>query len=305
MTKSILITGGSGFLGGNLVAIAAVLAETYFTYHSSPYPTDRSGSAICMDVTDPAQTEKIVEEISPAVIIHAAAVTDASCCEEHQHEAWDVNVVGTRNVASAAERVGARLIYASTDMVFSGGDSFYSENDTPNPTHLYGKTKLKGEQIVQSLSSNYCIARIALVYGCSANKAKCFTEAIVERVGRGESVCLFVDEYRTPVYAKNLCNALLELVEREDLQGIYHLAGPERLSRFEFGLKLAEIFGLDPNLLVPVSVDDVAFAYDRPRDCSLNHDKAASMLSTRFWNVEESLNDMKKVWVPQRPSTLT
>ncbi len=302
--KPLLITGGSGFLGGNLVSIAAGLGETYFTYHTSPCPAESSGAAICMDVTDQAQTEKIVSEISPAVIIHAAAITDAGYCEEHQQDAWDINVSGTRNVASAAEKVGARLIYASTDMVFSGGDSFYSEGDTPNPVHYYGKTKLMGEQIVQSVSSNYCIARIALVYGRSANNSKCFTETILEKLGRGESVRLFVDEYRTPIYAKNLCNAFLELAERDDLQGIYHLAGSERLSRFEFGLRLAEIFGLDKKLLVPVSVGDVSFAYNRPRDCSLSHDKAASVLSTRFWNVEESLNDMKEGWVPQRGSSL-
>jgi dTDP-4-dehydrorhamnose reductase len=304
MTKCILITGGSGFLGGNLVSIASQTRETYFTYHSSPCPIESSVAGICVDVTDQAQTEKIIRGISPAIIIHAAAVTDASYCEEHQHEAWDVNVVGTRNVASAAEKVGARLIYVSTDMVFDGGDSFYSESDTPNPGHFYGKTKLMGEQIVQSLSSNHCIARIALVYGCSANASRCFTETILERVGKGESVRLFVDEYRTPVYAKNLCNALLELAEREDLHGIYHLAGPERLSRFEFGVKLAEIFGLDPNLLVPVSVDDAVFAYDRPKDRSLNHDKAASVLKTRFWNTEESLQDMKNGWLARQISSL-
>jgi dTDP-4-dehydrorhamnose reductase len=295
MTKPLLITGGSGFLGGNLVSIASTLCETYFTYHSSPCPTESPGAAICMDVTDQAQTEKIVQEISPAVIIHTAAVTNAGYCEEHQQAAWDINVNGTRNVASAAEKVGARLIYASTDMVFSGTNSFHSERDSPNPGHHYGKTKLMGEQIVQSVCSNYCIARIALVYGRSANESKCFTETMLDRMGRGESVRLFVDEYRTPIYAKNLCHALLELAEREDLQGIYHLAGPERLSRFEFGLKLAEIFGLDKKLLNPVSVDDVAFAYERPRDCSLSHTKATGVLNTRFWNVEEALNDMKSM----------
>lgn len=296
--KPLLITGGSGFLGGNLVSIVAGLGETCFTYHSSPCPPDSSGAAICMDVTNQAQTEKIVREISPAVIIHTAAATNAGYCEKHQQAAWDINVNGTRNVASAAEKVGARLIYASTDMVFGGGESYYSESDTPNPGHYYGKTKLMGEQMVQSVSSNYCIVRIALAYGCSANRAKCFTETILERVGQSESVRLFVDEYRTPVYSKNLCHALSELAGREDLQGIYHLAGPERLSRYEFGLKLAEIFGFDKKLLIPVSLDDITFGYERPRDLSLNHDRAASVLSTRFWNVEESLNDMKSAWLP-------
>ncbi len=295
----LLIIGGSGFLGGNLVSLASEFAQTYFTYHCSPCPTNRSDVATCMDITDKAETERLVRKISPTVIIHAAALTDSGFCEEHQQAAWEINVDGVRNVAHAAEQVGARLIHTSTDMVFDGSRSYYSERDIPKPVHFYGKTKLMGEQILQSLSSNYCIARIALVYGRSANQSKCFTEAIIEKLKLGEKVRLFVDEFRTPVYAKNVCEILLELAEKDDLQGIYHLAGPERLSRFEFGVRLAASFGLDRDLLVPVTVDSVAFGYDRPRDCSLKHDKAVGVLETRFWNIEESLKDMKERCEPQ------
>lgn len=296
MMKSLLIIGGSGFLGGNLIALASEITQTYFTYLCSPSPTYRSDTAICMDITDKAQTEGLVRKISPTVIIHAAALTDSGLCEQDRQAAQEINVEGVRNVVCAAEQVGARLIYTSTDMVFDGKRSLYSERDIPQPAHFYGKTKLMGEQIVQSLSFNYCIARIALVYGRSANQSKCFTEAIIEKLTREEKVSLFVDEFRTPVYAKNLCHALIELAEKEDLQGIYHLAGPERLSRYGFGLRLAETFGLDRDLLVPVSVDSVAFGYDRPRDCSLSHEKATGVLESRFWNIEESLKDMKARW---------
>lgn len=291
--ESLLITGGSGFLGANLALMASFYWKTYVTYHSSPIRDKRLGVALHLDIKNRDEVEKIVYKISPKVIIHAAAITNSDFCVEHQKLAWEVNVNGTKNIVSAAKLVKARLIYISTDLVFKGDKGLYSEEDIPAPLCYYGKTKLEGEKIVSSLSSNYCIARTSLIYGWSLNSSKCFVEIMIDNLNNGREVRVFMDEYRTPIYVKNLCEILIELAKREDLQGLYHICGSQRLSRFELGLKLSKIFDFNKDLIIPISVDDFSFKDKRPKDCSMRNDKAKSVLKTKFWSVEEGLKNMK------------
>ena len=292
--ERLLITGGSGFLGGNLAAIATSCWETYVTYHSTPILKRRFGVALHLDIRNKDEVESILCELSPKVVIHAAALTDLDYCAEHQKAAWEINVRGTENVALAAEHVKARLIYVSTDSVFKGDEGLYSEDDLPEPLGYYGQTKLEGERIVSSLSSNYCIARASLLYGWSLNSSRCFTETMINDLRNKREVKLFVDEYRTPMYVKNLCEMFLELAARDELQGIFHIGGSQRLSRFEFGLRIAQEFGFNEKYINPVSVKTFPFVDKRPRDCSMRNEKAASILKAKFWSIEQGLKDMKQ-----------
>lgn len=290
--ESLLITGGSGFLGGNLALMAPNCWKTFISYHLNPISYQKLYTALHLDVTDRDETERIVSEIKPKVIIHTSAVTSFDYSAEHREVAWNINVKGTENVVSASEKVGSRLIYLSTDLVFDGNKSFYSEEETPVPICFYGKTKLEGEKIVSSISSNYCIARTALIFGQSQNSSKCFTETMIDNMDKGKEVRLFVDEYRTPINVENLCDILLEMAERKDLQGLYNICGRERLSRYEFGLKLAGVFGFNRELLIPNSTDNFSFKDKRPKDCSMKNKRAVNALDSSFWSIEEGLVKM-------------
>ncbi len=293
--ERLLITGGSGFLGGNLASLATCCWETYTTYHSSPIPERGFGTAYYVDIGKEDEVRRLIDKLSPKVVIHAAAITHLDFCAQHQRVAREVNVRGTENVALAAEQVKARLIYVSTDSVFKGDEGLYSEDDLPEPLGYYGQTKLEGERIVSSLSSNYCIARASLLYGWSLNSSRCFTETMIDDLRNKREVKLFVDEYRTPMYVKNLCEMFLELAARDELQGIFHIGGSQRLSRFEFGLRIAQEFGFNEKYINPVSVKTFPFVDKRPRDCSMRNEKAASILKAKFWSIEEGLKDMKRV----------
>jgi dTDP-4-dehydrorhamnose reductase len=118
---------------------------------------------------------------------------------------------------------------------------------------------------------------------------------MIENLKNRTKVKLFVDEYRTPIYIKNLCEILLELAKRRDLQGIYHICGSKRLSRFEFGLKLSEIFGFNKELIIPISINDFPFKDKRPKDCSMRNENIISDLKIRPWNIEEGLKNMREV----------
>ncbi len=288
--KRVLITGTAGFLGGALASRASSRWKTHLAYHSTLIDANAADGVVKLDVTDGEAAKRAIHDVAPDVIVHAAALTDSNYCAENRETAREVNVTGAGNMARAAEEIGARLIYLSTDLVFDGEGRYYTEEDSPTPVCFYGQTKLEGEQAVSSLCSKSCIARTALIYGFSSNSSRCFTEVMIENLGKGKKLTLFTDEYRTPVYIGNICDMLVELVDKEDARGVFHIAGPERLSRFDFGRELVEAFGFGKEHLIPVSVDDFAFKDPRPRDCSL--ESVRTELKTRAWSPRRGLTKM-------------
>ncbi len=171
--------------------------------------------------------------------------------------------------------------------------SVYSETDIPDPCCVYGKTKFGGEKCV--VCSDYCIARIALVYGRSLSPKKCFTETIADTLEKGNQIRLFTDEYRSPIYVRDLCGILLEMAGRRDLKGLFHVCGHERISRFDFGRKLARIFGCDENLVVPVSMNEFRFMDKRPKDCSMKNRDLSAVLKTEIMGISDGLKDMRHI----------
>ncbi len=300
--KTLLITGASGFLGGCLARRASSCWKTYAAYHTAPIDDERADATLRLDVTDREEVKRAIHEAAPDVVVHAAAVTDSNYCAENREEAWAINVKGTENMAVAAEEIGARLIYLSTDLVFDGEGRFYTEEDAPRPVCYYGKTKLEGEKAVSSSCSDYRIVRTALIYGSSSNSSRCFTEIMMENLKKGKDLTLFTDEYRTPVYIGSVCDILLELAERETPAGVFHAAGPERMSRFDFGVKLVEVFGFGKERLIPVSVNDFPFKDKRPKDCSMRSDKIRGALKTKIWGLERGLTEMKQAGAIDEPA---
>jgi len=290
----LLITGGSGFLGGNLALAASSMWNTFVTYYSSPVNNKKFVHPLKIDIANKNDVENLVNRISPAIIIHTSAITNFNYCAENQEKAWQTNVIGTENIVLAAEKIKARLIYISSDLVYSGNKSFSSENDVPSPESYYGKTKLEGEKMVSSISSNYCIARISLSYGFSINTSLCFTEVMINKLKERKKIKLFHDEYRTPIYIDNLCKILLEITKKDNLKGLFNICGPDRISRYEFGIQLSKIFEFDEELVIPISIDEFNFKDKRPKDCSMNNKKAMNVLETKFWSIEEGLKDMKR-----------
>lgn len=280
MQGSLLITGSSGFIGG---ALARRAAGRWLTYGARLRAEDSTAVAVhhgvTFDIRDREQTQRAIATIAPTVVIHAAAMADSALCATHPELAWESNVHGAENVARAAAAVGARLIYLSTDWVFRGDRGGYTELDAPDPLTVYGKTKYAGEEAVRATCDSYVIARVALVFGYGSTRCPCFAERLLSELRAGRPVSLFQDEYRSPIALSTLCDCLLELAAG-DGRGIYHLGGPDRLSRLEFGRRLAAAFDLPRALLLPTSRRDYAFPEPRPADCSLRTVHPAAELTT-------------------------
>jgi dTDP-4-dehydrorhamnose reductase len=268
--RPVLVTGGSGFLGGHLVSAFAQHYETYYTFYSHPVHAFAGVKSIRADITNYPKISDLVEKINPRLILHSAAITNFNYCASNPDEAYKVNVQGTENITKSAEKIGARVINFSTDMVFDGTRPFSTEYDTPTPCCTYGRTKLEAEQAAASMLNNYLTVRLSLVYGSSLTNSKCFAEELANRILAGESVSAFTNEYRTPVFVKDIIDVLLELAFRNDVKGILHLAGPERLSRYEFSMISEKFLSLTEGRIAAVTSDERnRFLEPRPGDCSL------------------------------------
>jgi dTDP-4-dehydrorhamnose reductase len=231
----------------------------------------------------------LIKDLRPDVVLNTAAIIDVDLCEREREMAELINAEGARTVAEMAAELGARLIYFSTDMVFDGKKGMYSEEDAPHPVSWYGETKLAGERWTRDLCPNAVVARLALMYGAGSRAHGSFLQWMLRRLEKGECVDLFTDQFRTPTYVGDVCLAVAGMIERPETAGVYHFAGPERMNRYEFGERAAEVFRFPVRLLRPVRMEDLKDLMPRPADNSLDNRKAERDLGIGFRGAAEGL----------------
>lgn len=264
----VLVTGSSGLLGGKLVK---ALSEEYEVIPAHNTKSVHYNS-VRMDIVDREGVFRVLSESSPDVVVHAAAETSVDKCETSKERAWSVNAFGTKSIAEACAKIGAKLIFVSTDYVFDGRRGLYSEEDEVNPINQYGLTKLKGEEFVKELCEDFLIARASVVYGWHSRKLN-FTTWVIDSLRHRRRIPVVEDHYNSPTLADDLAEIIQKMIGSKAGR-VYHTAGGERVSRYEFALKIAETFGLDRSLISPVKMVDVKnWIAKRPRDSSLCVDK--------------------------------
>jgi dTDP-4-dehydrorhamnose reductase len=276
----ILITGGSGFLGGHLAAAAAAAGEDVTaTYHAHRPQKGPPMRWMPLDLEDEQGTIEAVRSARPEIVLHAAAMAKPDDCAREPERAERVNMGGSRAMARACAAVDARLVLVSTDLVFDGGAPPYAEDAPVRPLSLYGRTKLLAERAVLEAAPDAAAARVTLLYGRPAIGGTSFSEALRTNWEAGKTMALFADQYRTMIGGANLAAALLELAH-SDFRGLIHVGGSERISRLEFGFRLAARLGVDPALIRPLAMADVPALAIRPADVSLEIKLARRILRT-------------------------
>lgn len=290
--EKLMIVGGSGLLGGHLIKYSKDEFEVIATFKDHPFEVEGCKS-IHLDVTDRDKIENTIIKESPDIIILTSAQRNVDYCERNQEEANRINVEGTRNMAMASKKIGAKLIYLSTDMVFDGTKERYHENDATDPVNHYGMTKLKGEKEVAKALDDFAIARVSVLYDWNLFEHTFnFVTWVYEELKKGKPLELFSDQYRNATYIKNACEALLSICKKDE-KGIFHVVGKNCVSRQYIGKKVAETFGLDDGLITTSTSDDFDWLAKRPKKCCLNVDKMEKTLGVKSMSIEEGLAAMK------------
>ena len=262
-----LVTGGSGTLGGELLRLAPDAVGTYLNH-----PFD---GGVRLDV-------RHADAVASAVDGHDVVIHTAYAQEDAQ-----VTADGTAAVATACAAAGARLVHMSTDVVFDGTlPRPYREDDAPNPVTDYGRAKLAAERAVVERCPEALVVRTSLIYaGPPAGPAAQERGPLAAAAGESD-LAFFVDEFRSPVQVGDLATALLELAAG-DASGVLHVAGADHVSRSEFARLVVLARGGDPDRLRSASFRDLGL--DRPAQCVLDSSRARSLLTTRLRGVREVL----------------
>ena len=273
--KKILITGASGFLGYHLLRSSYVKGFEVFGLYNSGTISFEHSTNLQVDLRNYIDMGNIVDDIEPDIVIHAAALTDANRCQTDKELSYELNVEVTRNLAGICCDYQVPFLFTSTDLVFDGSRGNYLEEDFPNPLMIYGEHKLLAEQEVQRVYPSALIARCPLMFGALEASNKNYFSNFIKSLHEGKISKLFDDEFRSVCGGKSIAEGMLHLCE--EVSGIVHLAGPDRVSRFDFGVAIAEAFRLDKNLLEACSQKDIQMSAPRPADVSLNIQKAISL----------------------------
>ena len=298
--EKMMIVGGSGLLGGHLINVAQRDFDVVATYLGHPIEVPGC-TCIPMDITDRQETEKIILDKKPDVIVLSAAQRNVDYCEQNREEVRKINVEGARNVALASKKSGSKLIYLSTDLVFDGKKGQYVEEDTTNPMNHYGVTKLKGEREVARVLEDYAIARVSVLYDVNpfAHTTN-FVAWVINSLKQGKQLSLFTDQYRNATHIKNACDALIAIHKKEK-KGIFHVAGKTCENRYDIGMKITEIFGFDDSLISKTTSDEGDWIALRPKRCCLSVDKMETRLGIPAVSIEEGLEAMKRELDGQTP----
>lgn len=258
----VLVTGANGQLGRD---VALLLKKEGHSVIAS----DREQ----MDITSQEECNVAISSYLPEVVIHCAAYTAVDAAETNIDGAYKVNAVGTRNVAVATEKIGAKLIYISTDYVFDGNSVIpYQEYDEMNPQSVYGKSKRAGELLVQSLSSRWFIVRTSWVYGLYGNN---FVKTMLKLGQEKPKLQVVNDQKGSPTYTSDLAGFLLELMVTE-MYGVYHASNSGTCTWYEFTQAIFEeaqtLGGLPIQAkLEPCTTEQFPRTAPRPRNSVMDH----------------------------------
>ena len=262
-SKRIFITGVNGQLG-----------STLDKYLSSYFNVLNNQEALKnIDISDKSELKYIFKELSPDYIINCAALTNVDFCEQNKSNSYEVNVNGIKNIISCTTN-DTKIIHISTDYVFSGNRNIYNESDIPNPLSYYGKNKLESENILRSSNRNYLIIRPSVIFGNTGNN---FYVWVRDSLKNNKDISVVTDQISNPTWSWSLSEAIYKSI-LSNITGLFHYAGEEIISRYDFAVKIAKVHGFNTDRIIPIKTSDLNQQAKRPLYSALDNSKIKKII---------------------------
>ncbi len=288
--RKVLITGAAGMLGSKMIK-CITNDSNYKVFGTGRTNIQLPGNYIQADLLNDDETEKLLQYVQPDIIIHCAANINLNDCELNADKAHKIHVNVSAKLASFKPSV-CRLIYISTDSVFDGLRGNYTEEDNPQPLNIYAATKLEGEQVVLRNNPNCLIIRTN-IYGFNAQKkSNSLFEWAYENLSAGNIITGFSDVLFNPLYTGQLGDVIFNSIQK-NITGILNAGCAEKVSKYNFLLEIAEIFGFDKSLIKDGSSDQITTNLKRPKNTTLNIDALNKLLGKKY-HLVDGINQLKK-----------
>jgi dTDP-4-dehydrorhamnose reductase len=269
--ETVLVIGGSSLVGSKVAALASESFKVVATYREENPRIPRVEFAM-LHKERVEDGMALVRATRPAFVVDAAAAHHVDRCEEEREFAWQTNAGSSGALARVATDVGARYLFVSTDFVFDGRKGRYREEDVPRPLNYYGETKLAGEHAVLAATADHLVVRSSGLYGWNDGRLN-FGTWVLSSARARTPINVATDWVGSPTFADDLAAGILQLLRVPD-GGVYHLAGGDALSRYDFAVRLLRAFDLDPAMARPVRREELHLKAPRPADSSLSSAKA-------------------------------
>ena len=298
----LLVTGATGLLGLNLSLVASKQGHSVTGLAHSRRLQGVPFDFMSLDLLNIGDALKAIKSVRPEAIIHCAAIANMDTARNKPDMTLQLNGEIPGVLADAADRWGIRFLHISTDAVFDGQKGGYVESDPTNPLSIYACTKIAGERAVLDANQNAIIARVVF-FGWSLSGSRSLSEFFYNHLKVEEPVKGFTDTFFSPLYVEDLASILVEMVET-DLTGLFHVVSPEKLSKYDFGLRIATRFGFDPGLVEPVRGGDINRGASRSLNLHLRPDKVQGALGYDLPSVDEGINRLYQRWQEGYPNFL-
>ena len=289
----VLILGSNGLLGqamqykfnqAHQVTASSAESHSLLTELNLPY--------IQTDLTSRAEVRDLIVKADPEIIINTAAYTNVDGCEDEREKCWAVNVLAIENILEAPYLKKPIMVQISTDYVFDGEQGGYRETDAPNPRGNYARSKMAAENILSAADFEYIIARTQILYGTGQGVRPNFVTWLINSLRQNKAVQIVTNQTGSPTYAPDAAEAVFRLLEKQ-AYGLFHISSPDTLSRYDFALKIAEIFELDVSLIHEITTDKLEQKAPRPMNSSFVLDKLFNNINWQPRSTEQALRHLK------------
>ena len=279
----ILLIGSNGFLGSYLYLKSSNFFEVLGTY----YKTVSNSNSVFLDVTDIDSVCNLVSEFKPDIIINCSAYTNVDKAELNKKNVRDVNVLGLQNIIKSCS-INTKIVHISSDYVFDGEKGDYKESDSTHPVNYYGKTKLESENILKGANRSFVIYRPNVLYSDDINSSSFFSW-VRKSLKNNQEIKVVDDQISNPTYIPDFVDVILDSVLM-GYEGVLHIGSEDSLSRYQFALKVANVYGFNSDNIIPIKTKSLGQLAERPKKSNLNCDKIVQDLNFSLKTTDYYLN---------------